>query len=113
MSPHCLVVPTRDAPHAPHLAYTDAVSHTFPSFGDCARAWLQEREAEAQSGELAYHTIVSYRRTVRVLIEALGSIIVNEVGREHLRKMHGDNRGRPTVANQALNIARRILRDAE
>lgn len=112
-SPPSVVVPTRDAPQQRHIGYECQVSTPTTTFADRAHAWLQDKEEQHATGELAYHTIVSYRRTVGVIVDALGNVPIRQVGREHLRRMHADNRHRPSVANQALDIVRRILREAE
>lgn len=83
-------------------------------FSDFAAQWLAEREEERQAGELAEATLLSYRRTVRgVLIPALGHCRVRDIDVRMLRDLRASTADIPARGNQALNLARRILREAE
>src|SRR5690606_7302601 len=79
-----------------------------------ALIWLGEREAEHRSGELALATFRSYRRTVKgVLIPRFGELGIDAVGLEELRALRLATQDIPARGNQALDLARRILNEAE
>ena len=85
-----------------------------PSFAEFALLWLGEREAEHRSGELALATFRSYRRTVKgVLIPMFGELEIDAVGLEELRALRLATQEIPARGNQALDLARRILNEAE
>lgn len=83
-------------------------------FGDFALVWLGEREEEHRSGELARNTWLSYRGSVRkVLVPLLGKIPLADVDVAALRELRKATVDIPARGNQALDIARRILTEAE
>ncbi|MCA9709443.1 MAG: hypothetical protein KDK70_26620, partial [Myxococcales bacterium] len=84
------------------------------SFGAFALAWLDERKEEHRTNELARSTWYSYRRSVTgVLVPLLGSVPLAEVDVVALRELRKATVEIPARGNQALDIARRILLEAE
>lgn len=84
------------------------------SFGDFALAWLGEREEEFDGGELALNTWRSYRGTVnKLLVPLLGKLPLADVDLVALRELRKATADIPARGNQALNLARRILLEAE
>lgn len=85
-----------------------------PTFGAFAQAWLSEREEEHQSGELALATLRSYRRSIQgILIPAFGELGIEDVGLEEIRELRVATQEIPARGNQAINLMRRILSEAE
>lgn len=84
------------------------------SFGTFALVWLSEREEEYRNGELALATWRSYRGTVKgVLVPTLGDIPLAEIDLVSLRELRNATSEIPARGNQALDLARRILAEAE
>lgn len=85
-----------------------------PTFGAFAQAWLSEREEEHSSGELALATLRSYRRSVSgILVPAFGEMGIADVGLDEIRELRVATEDIPARGNQAINIMRRILSEAE
>lgn len=83
-------------------------------FGALALAWLQEREEELHSGELALQTFRSYRRSVRgILLQYFESIPIAEITSAHVRELRKQTMEIPAAGNHAMAIMRRILLEAE
>ena len=89
-------------------------SNEVISFGSVALSWLAEREEEYRSGELALPTWRSYRRTVAgLLVPMFGELPLDEFDISTFRELRKATVDIPARGNQALDLARRILVDAE